>query len=206
MFSLVSILTAQPILLAYGTIIIAKSGTSLPSGVSSIFIAVVQLSATFVTYIAIDKKGRKFLLVMSLVGCTFSHLIMVVYMYLHSPGDQTSLFNWTPIASMASVLFMASMGVVPTLTCLAENFSTKMRPIGMTFGNIFVNIFSFILIKIYPIIEESFGLRACFEFFFISCALGTIVIAIFVKETKGKELNETIETTTETTTKTHRDA
>lgn len=198
MFSLVNILTAQPILLAFGSIIIAKSGTSLPSGASQIFIAVVQLFATFVTYIAIDKKGRKFLLMMSLVGCTFSHLIMVVYMYLHSPKDHTSLFNWTPILCMASVLFMASIGVVPTLTCLAENFSAKMRPIGLMFGSIFVNTFSFILIKMYPIMEQLIGLRACFMFFCVSCALGTICIAVFVKETKGKELNETIETTTTT--------
>lgn len=44
-FSLVNALTAQYLLLAYGSIIIAKAGTSLQSGKSSIFIAVVQVKA-----------------------------------------------------------------------------------------------------------------------------------------------------------------
>lgn len=200
MFSLVNTLTAQYLLLAYGSIIIAKSGTSLPSGASSIFIAVVQLFATFVTYIAIDKMGRKFLLIISLAGCTVTHLIMAAHMYLRNSSEQKSLCDWIPIISMSIILFMSSMGIVPTLTYLSEYFPTKVRPIGMTFGSIAANIFAFVLIKVYPIMEQTIGLQACFLIFCVSCALGTIYVAVFVEETKGIELNETIETTIEATT------
>lgn len=203
MFSLVNTLTAQYLLLAYGSIIIAKSGTTLPSGASSIFIAIVQLFATFVTYVAIDKMGRKFLLIMSLVGCTVTHLILVAHMHLHNSSEQKTLFNWTPILCMSTILFMSSMGIVPTLTYLSEYFPTKVRSIGMIFGSITANVFSFILIKVYPKMEHSIGLQACLMIFCVSCALGAIYIAVFVKETKGKELNETIETTTEATTQTN---
>lgn len=194
MFSLANTLTAQYLLLAYGSIIIAKAGTSSHSGASSIFIAVVQLFATFVTYIAIDKIGRKFLLILSLVGCTVTHLVMVVHMYLYNPSNRNYLSDWTPIVCTSVVLFMSSIAVVPTLTYLSEYFPTKVRPIGMTFGSIAVNAFSFILIKVYPVMEQSIGLQSCFTIFCVSCALGSIYVAVFVNETKGIELNETIKT------------
>lgn len=189
-----STLTAQYLLLAYGSIIIAKAGTSIQSGASSIFIAVVQLLATFVTYLAIDRMGRKFLLIISLVGCAVTHLVMVVHMNLRNPSNSRPLFDWIPIICTSIVLFMSSMAVVPILTYLSEYFPTKVRPIGMTFGSIAANAFSFILIKVYPLMELSIGLQTCFTIFCVSCAFGSVYVAVFVNETKGIELNETIKT------------
>lgn len=92
---------------------------------------------------------------------------------------------------MASVIFMSSIGMIPlTNICMAESFSTKMRPFGMTFGNIMLNTDAFILFKMYPLVEQLIGLQACLMIFCISCTLGTIYVAVFVEETKGKELNE----------------
>lgn len=157
--------------------------------------AVVQLLATIVTYKLIDRKGRKFLLIVSLIGCAMSHALMVGYMHLKSYGGegfQTSLlFKWTPVLCMASVIFMSSIGMIPlTNICMAESFPTKIRPFGMTFGNITLNSCAFILFKMYPLVEQTIGLEACMMIFCISCTLGTIYVAVFVEETKGKELNE----------------
>lgn len=119
--SLVNVFTAQLIFLTYGSTIIAKSGTHLSSKGSSIFMAVVQVLATFVTYKLIDRKGRKFLLIMSLAGCAVSHAIMVAYMHLNSKGFvggsgdgsyTTFVFHLTPVLCMSSVIFMSSIGIV----------------------------------------------------------------------------------------------
>lgn len=195
-FTLLNILTAQFVFLSYGSEIMAKSGTNLPPGASSIFMALVQLCATMVTYVLIDKKGRKFLLIISLVGCSLSHSIMIAYIHLNNHGVHIAMFHWTPILCMASVIFMASIGIVPlTFICMAESFPSKMRPFGMTFGNVVLNIFTFIVMKTYPILQETFGLQACLMLFAVCCALGTIYVTIVVEETKGKELNETNEST-----------
>lgn len=190
-FTLLNILTAQFVFLSYGSEIIAKSGTNLPPGASSIFMALVQLCATFVTYILIDKKGRKFLLIVSLVGCSLSHAIMIAYIYLNNHGLHIEVLHYTPILCMASVIFMASIGIVPlTFICMAESFPSKLRPFGMTFGNVVLNIFSFIVLKSYPVLQETLGLQTCLMIFSICCALGTIYVTVVVEETKGKELNE----------------
>lgn len=192
--SLLNVLSAQVVFLTYGTSIIAKSGTTLPAGESSIFMAVVQLIAAFVTYELIDRKGRKFLLITSLVGCAISHGIMIAYMYLKSHNisdDDIPLFDWTPILCMASVIFMSSIGLIPlTFICMAESFPSKMRPFGMTFGSVAINMLAFVLFKMYPLVEKSIGLQACLMVFCLSSTIGTIYVTIFVEETKGKEMNE----------------
>ena len=193
-FSILNIFTAHFVFVTYGTEILLKSGTNLPSGGSSIFMAVVQLLAAFVTYILIDKKGRRFLLILSLVGCSSSHAIMVTFMYLNTHGYHLPLFHWIPVLCMSTTIFMASIGILPLIfICMAESFPTKMRPFGMTFGNMTLNLFTFILVKIYPILQQTIGLQTCLMIFSIICVLGTIYIVISVEETKGKELNETKE-------------
>lgn len=193
-FSLLNIFTAHFVFVTYGTEIVNKFGTNLPSSASSIFMGVVQLLAVFVTYILIDRKGRRFLLLISAAGCSMSHAIMVAYMYLNSHGFEMALLHWTPVVCMGSVIFMASIGILPLIfICMAESFPSKMRPFGMTFGNMALNSCTFILVKIYPIMQEMLGLHTCLMLFSICCALGTIYIAICVEETKGKELNETKE-------------
>lgn len=193
-FSMLNVFTAHFVFVTYGTEIVNKFGTNLPSGASSMFMGVVQCTAVFVTYILIDRKGRRFLLLISAAGCSMSHAIMVAYMYLSSHGIEMPLFHWTPVVCMASVIFMASIGILPLIfICMAESFPSKMRPFGMTFGNMSLNTFTFILVKFYPIMQETLGLQTCLMLFSICCALGTIYIALFVEETKGKELNETKE-------------
>lgn len=62
--------------------IMAMSGTYWSSEVSSIFMAVAQMIATFVAYIFIDRKGWKFLMVVSTLGCTLGHLWLPIH-YIH---------------------------------------------------------------------------------------------------------------------------
>lgn len=62
----------------------------------------------------------------------------------------------------------------------------------MTFGNIVLNSFAFLLYKIYPSLEEKIGLQACLVIFCVSCTLGTIYVAVIVEETKGMDFNDDI--------------
>lgn len=229
---MLNILTAQIVFLTYGSTIIEKTGTSLTSATASIFMGVVQLLATFATYKLIDSKGRKFLLILSLVGCALSHAILIAYMQLNSHADggfgfqKSVIFQFTPVLCMGSVIFMSSIGIVPLtfivtgrlcntcyiyftcynnhylfdhlFICTAESFPNKIRPFGMTLGNIILNSFAFLLFKTYPSLEEKIGLQACLIIFLVSSTLGTIYVAIFVEETKGKELNDDTNETNET--------
>lgn len=193
-FSLLNISTAHFVFVTYGTEIVHNFGTNLPSSACSIFMGLVQLLAVFVTYILIDRKGRRFLLTISAAGCSISHAIMVGYLYLNSQRVEMGLLHLTPVICMGSVIFMASVGILPIIfICMVESFPSKMRPFGMTFGNMSLNLCTFTLVKIYPALEETLGIQTCLMIFSACCALGTIYVALCVEETRGKELNETKE-------------
>lgn len=188
--AMLNVTTAQFVFITYGSNIVQRSGTVLSPGVASISMAIFQLLASFGTLLLVDKKGRKFLLVISLAGCAISHGLMIVYLHLESVGVDTVMFNWTPIVSMTSVIFTSSIGIVPlTLVCMVESFPEKTRSFGMALGTTISNLMTFGAAKIYPILEYEIGLESCLMIFCGGCIFGVLYSILVVKETKDKELN-----------------
>lgn len=190
MLALLNSLTGQFVFLTYSSYIIEKSGTHLPSEIASICMALVQLIATAVAYILIDRKGRKFLLIMSMFGCMLGHGIVAGYLHLHLTGFDTSMFHWTPIIFICVVIFMAAVGIGPLIfICIAELYPPKTRTAGLTFGSVSANLFIFLASKVFPILMEVFGLEKCLMICSIGCGVGSVLIFFLIQETKGKELN-----------------
>lgn len=178
------------VFLTYGSSTIEKAGTHLSLEMSSICMAIFQIVATFVSFLLIDRKGRRLLMVISLLGCAIGNAIMIAYLYLHNAGIDTTMYHWTPIICMSSVVFSSSIGVTPlTLVCLAESFPTKIRSFGLTFGTVVMNIVAFVISKCYPIWIDKIDLQGCLVIFCVSCIIGTIFTLLFVEETNGKDLN-----------------
>lgn len=203
---MLNIFTAQIVFVTYGSLIIGKSGTSFSSEGPSIFMAVIQVVASFVIYKLIDSRGRKFLLIFSLVGCAIGHAVMVAYMYLNENGFGTAddgntytwLFHLTPVMCMSAVIFMSSIYCTLSPVCTAESFPYKMRAFGTNFGNIVLNLFAFMLYKVYPPLEETMGLQAWLMIFAGCCTLGTIYVAVFMGETDGMMIDsESVESNEE---------
>lgn len=183
-------LSASYVFLTYGTKIIEKAGTHLSPESASISLAVVTLVGTTLTSQLVDTKGRKFLLILSMAGCAMGHAVMIAYLFLHQNGVDVTLFHWTPVICMAAIVLIASTGIVPmTFICLVEAFPVKVRSFGVTFGNVAINIFAFVISKSFPILNEAIGLPGCLIIFCISCAVGVLFIVFCVDETKGKDLN-----------------
>lgn len=189
-FPLLNQLCGAYIFLTYGTTIIANSGTHLSSQMSTISLAVVQIIGTFLTLQLVDSKGRKFLLIISLAGCAIGHATMVTYLHLTDHGFDTSAFHFVPVVCMAFVVLISSIGIVPlTLICLVEQFPIKTRSFGITFGNVAINMISFTIVKAFPILTEIIKLQGCLLICCISSTLGVAFMALYVDETKGKDLN-----------------
>lgn len=185
-FSLLNRLTAHSIFLNYGSAIIPHVGSNVSPELASIFMSAVQLASTFVTYKLISCKGRKFILMLSLVGCATGHALMIAYVQLndgHSFQSSTA-FHLIPLICMSIVIFVASIGVVPlTFICIAESFPTKSRPFGMVFGNIAFNSFAFVINKMYPLVEARIGLKACLIVFCVACTFGITYVGFLINDT-----------------------
>ncbi|XP_031622987.1 facilitated trehalose transporter Tret1-like isoform X2 [Contarinia nasturtii] len=155
--------------------------------ISSIAIAVVQLIGTLCTTRFSDSMGRKALLIISLLGSAFGHLSFASYSYLSHNGYELSAFEWVPVVSLSFVIFIASSGVVPLMfLCMAENLPSKVRTIGVTVCNVFMNLVSFACLKLFPVLMATrIGLHGCMIILATFCICGSLYVHFVVKETKG---------------------
>lgn len=204
-FSLLNRLTAHSIFLTYGSAIIPNAGSTISPELSSIFMSAVQLASTFVTYKLIGSKGRKFILILSLVGCAMSHAVMIAYLQLNghaiegSAFQSSMAFHLIPLICMSIVIFVASIGIVPlTFICIAESFPNKSRPFGMVFGNIAFNSLAFSINKMYPLMEEKIGLKACLIVFCVACTFGIIYVGFLVNDTNEEKRTDEMDDSDET--------
>lgn len=186
------LVTLEPsyLFLTYGTKIAEDSKTKISKETATIILGIAQLLGTSVASVFIDTKGRKFLLNLSLGGGAVCLITMATHLYLHRLGFSLAGLHWIPVFCMAMCVLFAAVGIIPLrMICLVESFPIKLRPVGVTFGNISMNVFLFIIVKLYPLLVEIIKTEGCMLFFGITCALGVIYVVMCVKETKGKELN-----------------
>lgn len=112
----------------YGSKIIKESGTQVDTGTATILMGVAQLVGTIFASILVDKKGRRFLLSVSLAGCLLSHALLILFLELHKHGLDLEVLHWMPVACLTSAVLCASSGIVPlALICLVESFPMKLR-------------------------------------------------------------------------------
>lgn len=189
-FPLLNKTTAAYVFLTYGATIVQDTGTQLSPKGSSIGFAVMPLIGTFITTILVDTKGRKFLLVLSMVGCSLGHIALSIYLYLHGSDIDTLMFNWTPVICMGAIVLLSSAGIIPlTLICIVESFPVKVRSLGLAYGNLATNVFAFAVVKIFPVIQVNIGLLNSLLFFAAGSIFGSFYVIFCVEETKGKDLN-----------------
>lgn len=178
------------VILSYAVNIINESHTKLDKSWAVIGFAVVQIIGTYLSSELVDRKGRKFLLVVSLAGCAIGHGTFYAYLQIVAAGHDVSSLNWIPIFCMSFIVFTAGIGIIPlTLICTLEYFDSKLRSVGLTFGNIANNLLTFGIMYGYPLTNASIGLGNCLLIFCVSCLIGVAYIIFGVQETRGKELN-----------------
>lgn len=178
------------VFLTYASTIFAESGTNLSQNASSIILAAVQMAGTLLAAKSIETQGRKFLLIVSLAGCTFGTFAMATYLYCDSLAYDMLMFTWVPIVSMAFVIFNASVGIVPLgAICTVEVLPTNVRTLGLTIGMVSMNIFAFVILRTFPIFLEIIQLYGCMVILGGCCALGIFFVIFYMDETKGKTLD-----------------
>lgn len=97
------------------------AGSNFPEKTATISLGVAQLIGTIIAAILVDRKGRKFLLVMSTLGCALSHATLILYMQLHDHGVNLELLHWVPVLCLTLATLFASVGLVP-LTLVSKIF------------------------------------------------------------------------------------
>ena len=189
---------------AYASVIFKEAGVSDPSQMASYVVGGTSIVFTLLSVFTVDYFGRKLLLLFSGIGMLFGTVILGTHFYVTRPSlcinntilettGSTCNSHIAPLAITGLVIFYATFsigwGPVPWIL-LGELLPLNIRSLGGSLA-IFVNwgtaaIVTGFYFNYSELVNSWF---AWWTFSIFNC-IGVIFVVIFVRETKGKSLED----------------
>ncbi|XP_064460739.1 solute carrier family 2, facilitated glucose transporter member 8-like [Ornithodoros turicata] len=177
----------------YALSIFADAGTDIRPEICMVIIGVVQVVATLVATMVMDKGGRRVMLLISVVLLGISLAVLGGYHYMKKTKGDAAVndMSWLPLLCLSVFIigFSCGMGPVPWLM-MGELLPARVKGIassictGVNWG------MAFVVTKEFDRMLSLFGAHGTYWFFGVVMALSFIVIFAAVPETKGKTLEE----------------
>lgn len=166
--------------------------TGIDESLSTIVVGLMQVIATFISVMVVDKLGRRILLLASSAVMIISSILMGVYFYMQS-NDKSSVdsLGWLPVVSLCVfiVMFSIGFGPVPWLM-MGELFASDIKGVAGSIAGTTNWVLAFVVTKVFVNLKASLGPGETFWLFSGITFIGFIFVYFCVPETKGKSLNE----------------
>ncbi|XP_021186691.1 facilitated trehalose transporter Tret1-2 homolog isoform X2 [Helicoverpa armigera] len=175
--------------------IFADAGATIPSTISTIIIGVIQVIATFISSLVVDKLGRRILLLLSaLVMCVCSTALGVYFFLQQTHGNSADIvqaITWLPLVSLSLFIIAFSLGFGPIPWMMAgELCQIDIKAfVGSTAGT-FNWLLSFTVTSTFNSLNAAIGAGQVFWLFASIMLVGFVFIFFVVPETKGKSVDE----------------
>ena len=157
----------------------------------------VSIAACFITFFVVDKIGRKPLLWIGSAGMTVT-LALVAFAFAGAPLDEAGKLMLSDdmgvlalvSANLYVIFFNVSWGPV-MWSMLGEMFPNQIRGSGLAVAGFAQWIANFVITLTFPVLLASFlGLAGTYSIYALFSALSVVFVLRYVKETKGKELEQ----------------
>lgn len=163
------------------------NGTTLSPDVSAIIFGAFVVLACVPFALFVDRYGRRPLLLVSCVGTTASHALVVVLLSI----PNTSLVGWSLLAAICSAEFFVNIGIIPLVSVVqCEYFPSDTRNLANSAVVFVITLTSTIMLKIYQPITDVYGKRANFILYAVITFLGALFCYYWVPETKGESFHQ----------------
>ena len=158
-------------------------------GVSDILFNIVVTGVTnviftFVGMYAVDRLGRRALLLFGAAGLACIYAILGTCYYFHVTGIAVLCLVVLAIACYAMTLAPIVWVVI------SEIFPTRIRGMAMAVATFSLWTACFVLTYTFPLLNKGLGSYGTFWLYGIICVLGFIFVKKMLPETKGKSLEE----------------
>lgn len=176
----------------YTNDIFGAANTGIKPELATIIIGVMQVVATFVSTVIVDRVGRRILLLISDSVMALCTLALGIYFYLQDDNaENVKNLGWLPILALVVfiICFSLGLGPVPWLM-IGELFAPDVKGIGASLNGTLNWVLAFVITKTFVNLTAALGSGGTFWLFSGLSVLGTIFIFFVVPETKGKTLNE----------------
>lgn len=173
----------------YTNAIFADANVELDPKYATILIGVIQVIATFISTMTVDRLGRKILLMISfgLMGlCTLS-----LGIYYAMDKSKTEGLGWITLVSLCIFIIAFSLGAGPLpWLCISEIFASDVRAVAGAIAGTLNWTLAFVITIAYPPIKEAIGPATCFIVFAVISFCCVAFAKFVVPETKGKSIAE----------------
>lgn len=173
--------------------IFEQTGSSLSPTNATILVGVMQVIATFVSSLIVDKFGRKVLLVGSDFLMAVSAILVGVYFSLDNTrsAEEMKDIGTLPIVALCLFIIVFSLGYGPIPWMISsEVFPSEIKSNASSAAGTFNWFLAFIVTKFYLSVKEAINTDATFYLFAGISLCGTVFVYFIVPETKGKSLEQ----------------
>lgn len=156
----------------------------------------VSIGACFITIALVDKIGRKPLLLIGSAGMAVT-LFALVYAFANGTLDAGGNLQLSPglgtlaliAANLYVIFFNVSWGPIMWVM-LGEMFPNQIRGSALAVAGFFQWFANFLISFSFPVMAASLGLAVSYSFYAVSAVISFFLVQKFIKETKGKELEQ----------------
>ncbi|XP_017016368.1 facilitated trehalose transporter Tret1-2 homolog isoform X1 [Drosophila kikkawai] len=176
----------------YSSRIFKEANTGIGPRWATILIGIMQVVATFVSTVVVDKLGRRILLLASGIAMAVATTAIGVYFYLQGQDEaQVESLGWLPVAALCIFIIMFSMGYGPVpWLMMGELFATDIKGFAGSLAGTSNWLLAFVVTKTFDDLNAGLGIGGTFWLFAGLTVLGVFFVFFAVPETKGKSLNE----------------
>ncbi|KAJ8981382.1 hypothetical protein NQ317_002576 [Molorchus minor] len=175
--------------------IFESAGSTLASSTATIIVGVMQVIATFVSSVVVDRFGRKLLLLSSIIFMMLSGLVLGIFFTLKDRNvidtDAVNSIGFLPILCLIVFIsaFSLGFGPIPWLIS-AELMPQEIKSIACSAAATFNWILAFIVTRFYATLKNAIGGDSTFYIFAGISMFGIAFVFLAVPETKGKSFVE----------------
>ncbi len=179
----------------YAPMIFEQSGIGTDAAfMQAVLVGIVNLVATIVAIMLIDKLGRRPLLITGLVIIVTSMILLAYAFGSATIGADGELTNMNPTLILIGILsFVAGFGISlgPVMWVLfSELFPNRIRGIAISFCGLINSSVSFIVQLVFPWELENLGPSMTFLIYGSFAIIGLIFVIRVLPETKGRSLEQ----------------
>ena len=184
--------TGINIVIFYTGFIFNEANTGIDPELATILVGVMQVLATFVATLVVDRLGRRILLLISISFMVVCKVLLGIFFYMKD-NDSNSVVNitWLPVFALCLYIVVFSLGFGPVPWILiGEIFAPDIKGFAGSAAGTFTWALAFAVTKSFDSIQVAIGIGPTFFLLAGFSVLGTVFIYFVIPETKGKSLAE----------------
>ena len=151
-----------------------------------------QVVATFISSLVVDRLGRRILLLLSSTVMALCTFLMGIYFYMQDK-DSSSVesISWLPVTALCIfiITFSLGFGPVPWLM-MGEVFAADIKGFAGSLSGTLNWSLAFIVTKTFSNLVSAIKIGPTFWLFSVMTMIGGVFVFMLVPETKGKSLND----------------